>query len=197
MGRAGEFSAGGDLKGYLDLYRKPLEFRRFLEDFHSLLDRIEASGNIHIAVIEGYCVAGGLEVLLPGFCRWPRHRQRSAIVTSISGDPWGGQFATAPARHRADACALPDAHRRAAGCHLTQHIGPAFPGRSPDPRASDFLCRADSLLGSPRRAHSDFSDMKTPRERSFSTMPLAAALRNGDRLSAQLRNRFARRDRRN
>lgn len=58
------FSAGGDLKGYVALYQQPAEFRRFLEDFHDLLDRIERSAKIYVAVVEGYCVAGGLELLL-------------------------------------------------------------------------------------------------------------------------------------
>jgi enoyl-CoA hydratase len=51
--------AGGDLKGYVDLYRRPDDFRRFLEDFHGLLSRMEASRRIWIAVIDGYCVASG------------------------------------------------------------------------------------------------------------------------------------------
>ena len=63
-GAGGHFSAGGDLKGYVDLYRRPDEFRRFLEDFHGLLTRMESSRRVWIAVIDGYCVAGGLEVLL-------------------------------------------------------------------------------------------------------------------------------------
>jgi enoyl-CoA hydratase len=63
-GAGGHFSAGGDLKGYLELYRKPAEFRQFLEDFHGLLDRMERSDKVYIAIVEGYCVAGGLELLL-------------------------------------------------------------------------------------------------------------------------------------
>jgi enoyl-CoA hydratase len=60
----GSFSAGGDLKGYIDLYQRPAEFRRFLENFHELLDRMERSTKIYCAVLTGYCVAGGLELLL-------------------------------------------------------------------------------------------------------------------------------------
>jgi enoyl-CoA hydratase/carnithine racemase len=63
-GAGGHFSAGGDLNGYIDLYRRPAEFRKFLADFHGLLNVIEASRKIYIAAIEGYCVAGGLELLL-------------------------------------------------------------------------------------------------------------------------------------
>jgi enoyl-CoA hydratase/carnithine racemase len=61
-GRA--FSAGGDLEGYLALYRDPGTFRRFLDDFHDLLWAIERSRCIYIAAINGHCVAGGLEVAL-------------------------------------------------------------------------------------------------------------------------------------
>jgi enoyl-CoA hydratase/carnithine racemase len=63
-GAGGHFSAGGDLKGYVELYRDPPAFRRFLAAFHAMLDAIEASSRVYIAVVEGYCVAGGLELLL-------------------------------------------------------------------------------------------------------------------------------------
>ena len=63
-GAGDHFSAGGDLKGYVDLYRRPGDFRVFLEDFHGALDAIERSRKIYVAVVEGYCVAGGLELLL-------------------------------------------------------------------------------------------------------------------------------------
>ena len=58
------FSAGGDLKGYVDLYKKPDDFRSFLEDFFQLLEQIETSKKIFVAIVQGYCVAGGLELLL-------------------------------------------------------------------------------------------------------------------------------------
>jgi enoyl-CoA hydratase/carnithine racemase len=63
-GAGGHFSAGGDLKGYIDLYRDADAFRQFLVDFHAMLDAIEASSRVYVAVVEGYCVAGGLELLL-------------------------------------------------------------------------------------------------------------------------------------
>lgn len=61
-GRA--FSAGGDLEGYLGLYRSPGDFRAYLEDFFHLLDAIERSSRIYVAAVNGACVAGGLELLL-------------------------------------------------------------------------------------------------------------------------------------
>lgn len=61
-GRA--FSAGGDLAGYVALYRAPDEFRTFLQDFHDLLGALEASEKICLAAVNGFCVAGGLELML-------------------------------------------------------------------------------------------------------------------------------------
>lgn len=63
-GRGRAFSAGGDLKGYLTLYRREEEFRQFLRDLSSLLDRIERSAKIVVAAVNGYCLAGGLELML-------------------------------------------------------------------------------------------------------------------------------------
>lgn len=58
------FSAGGDLKGYLSLYRAPDSFRAFLEDLHTLLTGLEKSDRIVIAAVNGWCLAGGLELML-------------------------------------------------------------------------------------------------------------------------------------
>lgn len=58
------FSAGGDLKGYVELYRKPDDFRHFLREFHELLDLIERSAKITVAAVHGHCLAGGLELML-------------------------------------------------------------------------------------------------------------------------------------
>ncbi len=63
-GKGRSFSAGGDLDGYLDLYRHPDRFAAFLDDFYRLLGAIEASSKIYIAAVNGVCVAGGLELLL-------------------------------------------------------------------------------------------------------------------------------------
>lgn len=61
-GRA--FCAGGDLAGYVSLYQRPEEFRQFLLDLRDMLLAIEASGRLFIAVVNGSCAAGGLELLL-------------------------------------------------------------------------------------------------------------------------------------
>jgi enoyl-CoA hydratase len=63
-GAGKSFSAGGDLDGYIDLYRLPAEFQAFLEDFFALLQAMERSTRVVIAAVNGHCVAGGLEVAL-------------------------------------------------------------------------------------------------------------------------------------
>lgn len=63
-GSGRSFSAGGDLDGYIALYRDPVRFRQFLDDFFDMLDAIERSEKIYIAAVNGVCVAGGLELLL-------------------------------------------------------------------------------------------------------------------------------------
>ncbi len=58
------FSAGGDLKAYQKLYRDEDAFRGFLNDFRSLNNSISSVRQPVIALVNGYCVAGGLELML-------------------------------------------------------------------------------------------------------------------------------------
>src|SRR3569623_2447008 len=52
-GKGRSFSAGGDLDGYLTLYRHPDRFAAFLADFYKMLTAIEASPKIYIAAVNG------------------------------------------------------------------------------------------------------------------------------------------------
>jgi len=63
-GEGRSFSAGGDLDGYIRLYREPAEFQAFLDDFYDMLTGIEKAKAIWIAAVNGVCVAGGIELLL-------------------------------------------------------------------------------------------------------------------------------------
>ena len=63
-GEGRSFSAGGDLDGYIRLYREPAEFQAFLDDFFAMLTGIEQARAIWIAAVNGVCVAGGIELLL-------------------------------------------------------------------------------------------------------------------------------------
>lgn len=61
-GRA--FSAGGDLKSYVQLQRDPVRFPRFVKDLHDAFGRLRKLRVPAIALVNGVTVAGGLELLL-------------------------------------------------------------------------------------------------------------------------------------
>lgn len=64
IGAGKAFSAGGDMKKYLTLMHDEEGFRGFLNDIRSLFHSIEMASQPTIALVNGFCVAGGLELLL-------------------------------------------------------------------------------------------------------------------------------------
>jgi enoyl-CoA hydratase/carnithine racemase len=58
------FSAGGDLKAYARLYDEPADFADFLGTFGQVCTLLEECPAITIAMVNGACVAGGLELAL-------------------------------------------------------------------------------------------------------------------------------------
>jgi enoyl-CoA hydratase len=62
QGRA--FSAGGDLKKYIELQRDPVAFPRFVEDLHRCFGRLRGLAVPAVALVNGVTAAGGLELLL-------------------------------------------------------------------------------------------------------------------------------------
>jgi enoyl-CoA hydratase len=63
-GRGRAFSAGGDLKSYVDLQADPVAFPAFLEDLHRTFRFISGMGKPVVALVNGIAAAGGLELIL-------------------------------------------------------------------------------------------------------------------------------------
>ena len=61
-GRA--FSAGGDMKAYIELQRDPLAFPRFVGDLHRTFGRLRSLPVPVVALVNGVTAAGGLELVL-------------------------------------------------------------------------------------------------------------------------------------
>jgi enoyl-CoA hydratase len=61
-GRA--FSAGGDLKRYIELQRDPVGFPRFVAELHRVFGRLRQLRVPVVALVNGVTAAGGLELVL-------------------------------------------------------------------------------------------------------------------------------------
>lgn len=61
-GRA--FSAGGDLKKYIQLQRDPIAFPQFVGDLHRVFGRLRLLPMPAVALVNGVTAAGGLELLI-------------------------------------------------------------------------------------------------------------------------------------
>jgi enoyl-CoA hydratase len=61
-GRA--FSAGGDLKKYVELYDDPVGFPAFLDELHHAFGRLRRLSVPFVGLVNGVTAAGGLELLL-------------------------------------------------------------------------------------------------------------------------------------
>ena len=63
-GRGRGFSAGGDLKKYVELQKDPVLFPRFVRELHVAFGRLRTLRFPVIALVNGVTAAGGLELLL-------------------------------------------------------------------------------------------------------------------------------------
>lgn len=63
-GRGRAFSAGGDLKKYIELQRDPVRFPAFVADIHRVFMRLRQLRVPVVALVNGVTAAGGLELLL-------------------------------------------------------------------------------------------------------------------------------------
>jgi enoyl-CoA hydratase/carnithine racemase len=78
QGRA--FSAGGDLKGYQELMRDPVEYPRFLADAHRTFLLMRSVSIPVISLVNGVAVAGGFETIL--FSDWAYAAESARIGDS-------------------------------------------------------------------------------------------------------------------
>ena len=58
------FSSGGDLKGYQTLFRDRARFERFVAAFGRVCKLLERSPILSVAMVNGTCMAGGMEIAL-------------------------------------------------------------------------------------------------------------------------------------
>jgi len=69
-GRGRAFCVGGDIKGFVDLQADPVAFPQFVDTFIDVVTSIRTMPKPVIAMVNGICVAGGLELLLACDFAW-------------------------------------------------------------------------------------------------------------------------------
>jgi len=75
-GRGRAFSAGGDIKAYAHLQADPEAFTQFVDEYCRLTEGIQAMTKPVIALINGVCAAGGLELVLACDFAWAAESAR-------------------------------------------------------------------------------------------------------------------------
>jgi len=75
-GRGRAFSAGGDIKAYRELQANGEAFKRFVDDYCRLTEGIAEMAKPVVALVNGLCAAGGLELLLSCDFAWAAHSAR-------------------------------------------------------------------------------------------------------------------------
>jgi enoyl-CoA hydratase/carnithine racemase len=63
-GRGRAFSAGGDLKAYIEMQKDAVKFRTFLTELHATFASIKTMQKPVVALVNGPTAAGGLELML-------------------------------------------------------------------------------------------------------------------------------------
>lgn len=76
IGRGRAFSAGGDIKAYKHLQADEAQFTAFVDDYCRLTESIGTMKKPVIALVNGLCAAGGLELLLACDFAWAAESAR-------------------------------------------------------------------------------------------------------------------------
>lgn len=76
IGRGRGFSAGGDIKAYKQLQADPPAFTAFVDDYCRLTEGIAEMTKPVVALVNGLCAAGGLELLLACDFAWAAESAR-------------------------------------------------------------------------------------------------------------------------
>jgi enoyl-CoA hydratase/carnithine racemase len=75
-GRGRAFCAGGDIRGFVDIQADPVAFPQFVDAFIDIVTTIRTMDKPVIALVNGICAAGGLELLLACDFAWAAQSAR-------------------------------------------------------------------------------------------------------------------------